>query len=298
MRIKLSVILIFMIVSGLAYCQSYSFKVLGTNGDNSVLTGNHWVALKTGSVIGPDATVKVGIDAYLGLLHSSGRTLELRTEGEYTVKDLEDKLQAGSGTIASKYADFILSKITNPSTNNNKMSVTGAVERSAEKPAIKAEMPSSAKLFGPTARISWNKAGTNSDYVVEIKDLFNDVLLEKTISQPEYMLNIETPVFKDQKLLIFSVKVKDDDSKHSDDYSIKMLTQQESKPISRSLDSLKSEIGDSTSLDKLIIAAFFEKKDLMLNAATYYQAAIKMSPEVEDFKTVYRQFLERNGLGG
>ncbi len=296
MNIKFTLTITFLIAFEIAYSQNYTFKVLGAKGSNSVLSGNHWVDLKTGSEINESETVKVGADAYLGLLHSSGRTLELKDPGEYKVKDLEEKLKAGSSTVASKYADFILSNLTNPSSNKNNMAVTGAVERSAEKLAIKVDMPSSARLFGHSALLSWNKVGENKEYVIEFKDLFNDVLLETNTVHSYYRLNIDTPVFQEQRLLIFSVKLKDDNSKHSDDYSIKLLTNQESESIRQSLDSLKSEIGDNSSLDKLIIAAFFEEKDLLLNAENYYQEAIKMSPEVADFKKAYRQFLERNGL--
>jgi hypothetical protein len=46
----------------------------------------------------------------------------------------------------------------------------------------------------------------------------------------------------------------------------------------------------------LVYASFFEENGLLLDAMTKYEEAIKMSPEVDDFKELYNGFLIKNNL--
>jgi hypothetical protein len=298
MKTKLTTITLVLLFSfGVVFGQDYAFKVLGNKGDNQVNSGDSWASLKTGSTIQEGATVKVGQDSYLGLLHSSGRTLELKDAGEYKVADLEKKLSSGSASVASKYADFVLSKMSGSNTQGNNMAVTGAVERSTEDAGIRVNLPSSVELYNPEAIITWNPVEGNHDYDVVLKNMFDEVIMETSTSEPSIKLNFDEPKLKDQRLVIFSVKLKSDDSKHSGEYGIKKLTREESEAIKTTLDSLKSEIGDNTALDKIILASFYEENNLIIDAATNYELAIEMSPGVDDFKNAYKQFLARNGLG-
>jgi len=296
-KLTISVIALFFTL-GLVYGQDYAFKVLGNNGTNTVKTGGQWTALKTGSVIKEGETVKVGANSYLGLVHSSGRSLELKEPGEYPVSDLVKKINTGSTSIASKYADFVLSKMNNSGGQGNNMAVTGAVERATDDNSIKVNLPSSVEIFNPEAIISWVPVTGNHDYKIVLKNMFDEVIMETTTRDPMITLNFNDPKLKDQRLVIFTVKLNDDESVQSGDYGIKKLSKKESDTVKSSYDALKSEIGDDSSLDKIIYASFFEENNLIIDAATNYKYAIQMSPGVKDFEDAYKQFLSRNGLGG
>jgi hypothetical protein len=128
--------------------------------------------------------------------------------------------------------------------------------------------------------------------------MFDEVIMETTTGESSIKLDFNDPKLKDQRLVIFSVKLKDDETVQSGEYGIKKLSKEEAETIKNSYESLKAEIGDDTSLDKIIFASFFEENNLIIDAATNYEYAIKLSPDVEDFKNAYKQFLTRNGLGG
>jgi hypothetical protein len=177
------------------------------------------------------------------------------------------------------------------------MNVTGAVERATDDASIKVNLPSSVELFSPEAIITWADVEGNHDYKVILKNMFDEVIMETTTSDPSINLDFNDAKLKDQRLVIFSVKLKDDESIQSGEYGIKKLSREEAETIRNSYESLKSEIGDDSSLDKIILASFFEENNLIIDAATNYENAIKLSPDVEDFKDAYRQFLLRNGLG-
>ena len=281
---------------GLVFGQDYAFKVLGNEGSNSSNPGGQWTTLKTGSIIKDNETVRVGANSYLGLLHSSGRSIELREAGDYPVADLVKKVSTGTSSIAGKYADFVLSKMASSGSGNN-MAVTGAVERATDDNSIKVNLPSSVELFNPEAIITWGDVEGNHDYKIILKNMFDEVIMETTVTEPMISLNFDDPKLRDQRLVIFNVRLKDDESIQSGEYGIKKLSKEEAETIKNSYETIKSEIGDDTALDKIILASFFEENNLIIDAATNYENAIKLSPDVDDFKNAYKQFLQRNGLG-
>jgi hypothetical protein len=48
----------------------------------------------------------------------------------------------------------------------------------------------------------------------------------------------------------------------------------------------------------LFLASFFEDNKLLIDAATAYQEAIKLAPNVPYFQEAFNAFLTRNGLRG
>jgi hypothetical protein len=299
MKTKFTATILTLLLSiGFVFGQDYAFKVLGNKGENSVKSGGVTTPLKTGSVIKDGESIKVGADSYLGLVHSSGRSLELKDPGEYAVADLVKKISTGATSVASKYADFVLSKMSGSQGQGNNMAVTGAVERATDDASIKVNLPSSVELYNPEAIITWAPVTGNHDYKIVLKNMFDEVVMETSSHEPSVKIDFSDPKLKDQRLIIFSVKLKDDESVQSGEYGIKKLSKEEAETIKTSLDALKAEIGDDSSLDKIIYASFYEENNLIIDAATNYEYAIKMSPDVEDFQNAYKQFLTRNGLGG
>src|SRR6218665_3094361 len=88
--------------------QDYAFKVLANKGANEVKTGNAWAAVKTGASLKKEDELKVTENSYLGLVHASGKPMELKQAGTYKVADLAAKMNGGS-SVLTKYTDFILS---------------------------------------------------------------------------------------------------------------------------------------------------------------------------------------------
>src|SRR5689334_14157863 len=89
----------FLSVSYFAFAQDYAFKVLANKGANEIKSGGAWVPLKTGASLKKDDEVKLADNAYLGLVHLSGKPMELKMAGNYKVSDLETKVGSGSSVL-------------------------------------------------------------------------------------------------------------------------------------------------------------------------------------------------------
>ncbi|MGK7391414.1 MAG: hypothetical protein ACNS60_13745 [Candidatus Cyclobacteriaceae bacterium M2_1C_046] len=286
--------LIFVLISWLSFGQQYTFRVMVNKGSNEVKKGGEWMPLKTGAYLNDEDELKVTDDAYLGLVHSSGKTLELKDAGTHKISNLASNMNTGSSSVASKYADFVLSKMSAEG-KKNRLSATGAVSRGTEGD-IKIFMPNSAGVYTNDPILKWSEVeGENVDYTVTVTNMFEDVLMTANTSDPEYQLDLENENISDQKVVLITVSAGNDNAKSST-YAIKKLPTEDSQKIKSKLDELMNEVDQPTALNKYILAGFYEENNLLIDALTSYVEAMRMAPDVETYNEAYEEFLLRNRL--
>ena len=296
MKRILSVLAGLLLVGNMVLAQGYTFKVLANKGDNKVKSGSEWQALKTGSSLNDTDELQVSADAYLGLVHSSGKTLELKEAGNHKVSDLAAKINSSGSSVASKYADFVLSKMSAES-KKNRLSATGAVHRGTND-AIKVFLPSSVGVFSDKAIVRWDSLEGNNTYKVTLKNMFEDVLLSIETNNPNVELNLNDEKIAKENVVLLSVVNKNDETVKSGTYAIKKLPAADSEKVKAALSELMSEVDQETALNKYILAGFYEENNLLADALTSYEEAMQLAPEVESYKEAYLEFLLRNRLGG
>lgn len=306
MRTKLfitSTLLIFFLVNT-SYGQSFVFRVLASKGANQVkkAQSGETVPLKTGATLMSGDELIAASGAYIGLMHKSGRTIEVRNPGVTKITDLETKLAKSQSSVANKYAQFVMNKMSDgdgaSSNYRRNMKATGAVERATSSAALKVMLPSSVDILNPEAIIRWNGTEEVADaaYVVSIKNIFDEEIYSAETSGTSMNINFEDENLANERLVILNVKVKDNDEIKSGDYGIKRMSSDDAASINENLEALKSDLAEDSPLNNLIFASFYEENNLILDAMTQYEKALIASPDVEDFKTIYDDFLINNGL--
>jgi hypothetical protein len=279
----------------IAYGQSYTFKVLANKGTNQIKVGGAWEPLKTGASLKDTDELKISDNAYLGLMHSGGRTLEWKQAGTYTVADLEAKVSKGS-SVASKYADFLASKMT-AEAKKNRLSATGAVHRGGADIAINVYAPESVSMYNPEGVMRWDALeGDGIVYKVVVKNMFDEVLITEETSDTHFNLDLNDPKIAAADYVIFAVTTADDESVKSASIALKKLPQDDMNMVNSGLTELMTDVNSETALNKYILAAFYEENNLLIDAISNYEAAVTLAPEVETFKEAYDEFLYRNGL--
>src|SRR5688572_26500544 len=91
-----------------AFGQDYAFRVMASKGTNEVKSGDSWQAIKPGSSFKTGDELKLAENSYVGLIHVSGKPVEVRDAGTHKVADLAKSIQPGQ-SVLNKYTDFILS---------------------------------------------------------------------------------------------------------------------------------------------------------------------------------------------
>lgn len=281
------------------YAQDYEFRVMMNKGDNQVKpSGGDWEALKSGAKLNKGDEIKLAENAYVGLVHKSGKTLELKEAGTKKIDDLSKQVGNGNSSITSKYADFVMAKMSSQSKEENRRkyaSVTGAVERAADDASIKVLMPPTSEVYGSNPIVTWNPV-EGKKYKVVLKNWFDKTIETKETSDNWLKIDMNDPALAKEQLIIVSVKLADNEEFTSGDYGIKRLDEEKAKKFEDDLTELKSALTEESSLNRLILAEFFEENGLIVDALTNYVTAIQLSPDVDYFKDAFDEFKLRNGL--
>jgi len=286
---------LFLLLISVAQAQNYAFKVLANKGSNEVKSGADWIPLKTGASLKSGDELKLSDNAYLGLVHSSGKPLEVKKSGSYKVAVLESQVKTGSGILV-KYTDFILSS-NSPEAKKNKLSATGAVDR-GETYAIKVALPENqySGIFNNTANVSWDGSAIAGPYTVTIRNMFDDELSKFDTPETAILIDLNDPRYKKENAVLVEIKSKSDPKQASKPHMIKRLAQADQAGIKKSLTEITGDVSEETALNKFILAGFYEQNNVFIDAITSYKEAIKLAPDVTSYQESYDDFLGRNGM--
>jgi len=275
--------------------QDYAFKVLANKGANEVKSGNDWLPVKTGASLKDQDELKLSANSYMGLVHATGKPLELKQPGSYKVSDLAAQIKTGS-SVLTKYTDFILSS-NSPEAKKNRLSATGAVDR-GDNAAIQLMLPQNqhSGIYNNVAIISW--AGTNvpGPYIATIRNMFDDELSQLETPETSFQIDLTDPKFAKENALLIEVKAKNDPKQVSKQHLIKKLAPAEQENVKKSLNEIMGEVQEQTALNKFILAGFYEENNLFIDAISAYEEAIKLAPDVTSYKEAYDDFLIRHGI--
>ncbi len=300
--ITLTLLLVFAVET--AFGQGYVFRVLANKGQNTVKRAGAAaaVALKTGATLNAGDELIASQGAYIGLMHRSGKTLEVRTPGAQKVSDLEKKVNTKTASVSSRYATFLANKMNEKQNTNyrSRLNATGAVSRAlAGDASIKVLLPNEVKVISDNAIISWDSPEgiEQNEYVVTVKNIFDEEIYMKEVAGNAVNLDFTDPQLKnDEGLYILTVKAKENLEVTSGTIGIKKLKGEDASQYQEGLTALQAEVSEEGPLGKVIYASFYEENGLILDALTKMQEAIELSPEVQDFEELRKDILERNGI--
>jgi len=270
----------------------YAFKVLANKGANEIKSGDTWMAVKTGASLKASDEIKLSENSYIGLVHATGKPLELKAAGQYKVADLASKVATGT-SVLNKYTDFILSS-NSAEAKKNRLSATGAVHRGEKTMKVYLPENNNADVYNNFAIVNWEKA--NGPYVVTLKNMFDDELAVIETPETSAQIDLSDPKYAGESAILVEVKSKGDGKLKSDQYLLKKLSPAQSEKIKKEMSEFSADISEETPLNKLILAGFYEEHKLYIDAITAYEQAIKMAPDVPSYKEAYDEFLLRNKM--
>lgn len=292
---KLALLVLLFVIVGQTKAQDYAFRVLVNKGKSEVKAGDGWSPLKVGTSLKPSDELKVSENSYIGLAHVSGKTLEVKTPGKVKVADLALQVKGGS-SVLNKYTDFILS--SNSTGKKNNQAATGAVTRGSQIPLYLPTSSQNALIYNDEVIISWSSEKIPGPYVVKFNSMFEDELAKVETTETNLKVNLSDANFVNEDNILVTVTSKGDANKVSDKYTLKRLSKADKERIKNALGEIANQTAEETALNKLILAGFFEQNNLLIDAGTSYLEAIKLAPDVQQFKEDYNDFLHRNNLKG
>ncbi len=137
--------------------------------------------------------------------------------------------------------------------------------------------------------MKWEAETGTKTYVVNVTNLFGDEILKQETTETSMLLNLDS---KKDKNYIVKIKSKEKPEVEKD-IRITYPSNDKVVELNKQLAELKAQLGEENALNKIILASFYEDNKLYLEALQNYEAAVKLEPEVDDYKVAYGQFLER-----
>lgn len=289
---KLTLLFALTFLCSVVIAQDYTFKVMANKGTNEIKSGGAWQPIKTGASLKSGDELKLADNSYIGLIHVSGKPLELKQAGNYSVADLAAKITGGSSSL-NKYTDFILS--SNSDEKKNKLSATGAVHRAAETSTVKVMLPENqySGVYNNVVVASWDPTTVAAPYVVNIRNMFEDHLEKIETSETSIRIDLNQPKFSKETAILIEISSKTDAKQKSKQYLVRKLSSTDQEKVKKLLSDIMGEVSDHTALNYFILAGFYESQGLLIDAIVSYEDAVRIEPS---YKEDYDSFMIRNGL--
>ncbi|MBN4066180.1 hypothetical protein JYT51_02500 [Candidatus Amoebophilus asiaticus] len=277
------------------------FKVLAATGDVQIQKSGsnaEWETIASGTKLFSDDKLKISGLSYVGLIHSSGKTMELKKAGTYKVSDLAQNITPGSEGVSQKFVDYMINaiaKVDDPSNLSNYqgyMTVTGSVERSLVSKDVKVFMPKATNVMNQEVTFIWYDVKNMDKYIFNLMDRYARPIFEKELADTSITIDLSQFNLDPENCYFWNVYCKKEPKIRSDEFCLVMLSEDSKNSVKETLQKLTSELGDNESaLNKVVIASFYEQNNLVNEANNYYEDAIEKAPQVDDYKKAYALFL-------
>ncbi|MDP3684182.1 MAG: hypothetical protein Q8S01_09635, partial [Ignavibacteria bacterium] len=190
------IILLLVLFSSLLLCQVPEFTVLASKGEVQVKrTKSGWQRFSTGFKLFKDETIKLSKDAYLGLLHSSGKTKELKNEGTFNVSDLTSSFDSQKASVSSKFAGYLLDEFMNKDNTKKEMENLGAVVRQGIE-TIELDFPKNTLIMDSTIQFAWFPRETGEKYIFRIINNAKNTVYMKEIADSFIVIDVNELQFE------------------------------------------------------------------------------------------------------
>jgi len=278
--------------------QDLSFKVLIASGEiYKKSSDSTWQRIIIGNKLNQNDLIKLSNDkSYLVLLNAKNYSHEIFQMGEYTVKQLTQKVnQRNQASISSKFFDYLSQELFS-GRELAKDVYLGAVERRST-PKIKVFLPRTTKAFREKLDFIWYSSPKTSEYKINIYDTYSRLLFEKTLVDTFFTIDLTSLNISTLSTIFWNICSTSDPDISSDEFIIELLSNEASNEITDSLRILEQTFDNKQSaFYHFTLAFFFANYELNNIALKYFNEAVYLAQDVVEYKKFYSLFLRKIGL--
>lgn len=285
----------------ITFAQDNMCKVLASRGQSAIQVAGQEDAnaLKTGMRLNGDDKILLNEESYLGLVTTSGKTIELKEAGVYKVSDLLEGVKVDNSSLAQKYVAYVFESLrAGTDAHAQNMSITGSVERSAEVVAFDLMLPSETRVIPNENVIYWNRRENAPESVqskVVIMNLFDEELAAFPAEENQAKVDFKGLGLEADE--IYKIQVVSADGKNkSNVVTMKVPNEDDVKVLQSSIKELMTDFDENSALQNMVFASYLENQGLYLTAMSYYKKALSLEPEVPAFQEAFDDFMNKMGL--
>jgi hypothetical protein len=291
--IKIFIAVIVFLTSYLATAQQSSFKVLTLFGSveyRAPMT-QLWNKVQIGDNIKNDGDLRLAKKSYAALMYNDGRTLELMNDGLFNMKEVEQSFKNSKKSVTQKFVNFVAQELIVDKSKSKTMKEYAAVVR-VKPNHIESAIPSFTAVLDSTMDFVWYNNSVSDSYLLNILNNQNTLVFMNLVKDTSYSASNSPISFNKQEVYKWYVSDANNPQIMSDTNSFYVYSIENKNRMLDTLNLLKEEIKlHESPLNFLTVAAFFELNDLNYDAIPYYENAISMAGESEEYKKLYAKFL-------
>lgn len=267
---------------------NYTFKVLGLSGSVKKNTPSGAVSLTPGSKLSADESIVIE-NGYCGLIHSTGKGVELKKSGTYSIAELSKSINTSGKQpkVSDRYVSYVMGQLTKDesediNSNHRKyMEVTGSVERASTNYRIKLIALASNEIQPKSYTLNWNSNVADAEYVLDVFNLFNEVVFSARTKENSAAVDFAPLFAKHGKNLIVSVKVSGRPEIKSKEYTFKLADPSQTKELGLS--------EDKTPIGYMVNGIICEEHNMFVDALAFYREAANSEATVPEYKEAYQK---------
>jgi hypothetical protein len=268
------------------------FKVLGVSGSVKKQTSAGEVVLRPGARLSADETLVIE-SGYCGLMHNSGKGVEVKKPGSYTVAELTKGIsaEARKGKVSDRYVSYVMGQLSKEeaediNANHRKyMEVTGSVERSSKSYSIRMLALKTNDILPRAYTLSWTSEASNAEYLLEVSNLFNENVFTAKTKENSAAVDFGPLFSKHGKMLLVSVKVLGRPEIKSNEYSFRLASGVNPAELGLS--------EEKTPVSAILNGMICEENNLFMDALAYYKEAAGPDNNVEGYKEAFQNLYKK-----
>jgi len=273
-------------------------RVLVTEGENFLSTSTNEIQkLSVNQNIKSTDKIILNSHGKVILFDEKGEIFTLKSSSEKKTYLVDDLLatEKNRNNFLQTFFKYVANQIIADQSNFTD-TIPGAVERSTT--AIKIEEPKGELIFDNFVNLRWNDILNNSDYNVVIKNIVNDTVVSLKVNKKYYKLNLDALKLNPNECYFLSVQSNANPEIKSEENCIKIMSDEEKNKIIIERKMIEDYFNDSNDdLSKgLVLAKFYEKKDLIDHAYSEYRMLYEQNKNLEFLNKLYKQFLLKNSI--
>jgi hypothetical protein len=138
-----------------------------------------------------------------------------------------------------------------------------------------------------------NDSEQDLTYHIEIHDLFDNKIIDQDVKGTQFTIDLSQDKFKKIPGFTYTITTLENTKIKSGEHALHKLKTAQRSEIETELTDLNA--ADDTALGNLILARFYEEKELLAHAIYAYEKALTVS-DLEQYRNLYKAFLDRNYL--
>jgi hypothetical protein len=283
-----------LLIKSESFAQDNIFKVYLVNGNVQLQgkTDSNPKPLLVGKEIYPGSTIITSENSYLCLQNQNGYMMEISKAGKFKIDDLSKKAKKVNYNVAKKYFEFLLESIKE--TSGKRTSFSLSTERSFfDTQRIATFLPKNCNVMGKSIKFSWFPEKNAEEYTFILKNNFSEEIT--AIKTKDTTLNLDLNTLKIQKPGFYHWCVTTNTGgkiRMSDEPYIFIIDNNSENMINADIESIKSSVDDDNSIiGGLLIAQYFERKNLMQEAYNHYFRLLRYTKNLPAINNAYMNFL-------